>query len=155
MRWLLQTADTAFPSPFEKQCFGPTGLRPQERFTSCNCAYTSHVRWDFGGKHFHCTVQHWPFALLILYSVVIRCGPLTQSSCCVPFPPLSAQRQNGRESICSRHQQQRSKNLQLLPAERPHRQELGRWCGYMGPQDDKVRPRRQPVSRKGEELSDL
>lgn len=51
----------------------------------------------------------------------------------------SAQRQNGRESICSSHKQQRSENLQLLSAERSYCQKLRCWCGYMGPQDDKVR----------------
>lgn len=72
------------------------------------------------------------------------CIPWNQLHLCGFLP--SAQRQNGRESICGGHQQQRSKNLQLLPAERPNRQGLGRWRGYMGPQNDKVRTCQQPVS---------
>lgn len=133
-----------FFSLFVKQTLSPTGPRPRGRFTSCYSAATSHVR--------RCILVEMPFplhsptltfALLMLYFVVdcLRAPFSSKLLLCLPPPlppapstpprsptpqPPPAQRQNGRESIRGRHQQQRGENLQLLPAERPHRQELGR-----------------------------
>lgn len=152
MRELLIAAESwrcIFSPLLRKQCFSPAAPRPPERFTTCNSAYTSHIRWYFGGNEFPAAQLSTDLCSANSAFCCHPLWPLTQSSGSVPFLP-SAQRQNGRESICSRHEQQRGENLQLLPAERPYRQELGRRCGYMGPQDHKVRTRRQPLSRMGE-----
>lgn len=134
-----------------KRRFSPAAPRPPERFTACNTAYTSDIRWFLWRKWVsRCTVKHWPLLCCFCIFLSSTVAPHSKQLLCAPLPsPPSAQWQNGRESICSRHQQQRSKNLQLLPAERPYRQELRRWCGYMGPQDDKVRTWCQPFSWVG------
>jgi len=129
---LQHKASVAFPHSCCPEASGKIYHRPQRL----------HITQEmlFGAC---CCSSALTFFLLILHFVVIH-GILLDHF--VRFFLPSAQRKNGRESVCNRHQHQRSKDLQLLPAERPNRQEFGRRRGHMGPKDDTVRtltPRHQ------------
>lgn len=89
----LQIAVKSKPCIFSpllwRLCFSPAAPRPLERFTACNSAYKSHIRWYFGGNELlaaQLSTDLWSA------NSVFCCHPLwplTQTGCCCAFPPLS------------------------------------------------------------------